>query len=71
MTQFNVRPRDDNRHGRIIEEESFEAAALAYAEVWPLSVTDAELAVVVRDEASGREQCFRIDLEHGDTEACP
>lgn len=58
MTQFNVRPRDDGQHGRTIEEESFEAAALAYVEVWLLPVTDADMSVVVRD------------LESGDTQAC-
>jgi hypothetical protein len=70
MTQFNVRPCDDGRHGRAIEAESFETAALAYVEVWPLPVTDADMSVVVRDLESGREQCFRIDLESGETRAC-
>jgi len=70
--EFHVRARDAGTHGghRVVEA-GFEAAAVAFVEVWAPEIADGgELAVVVRDIESGREHCFRIDLETGDTAPC-
>jgi hypothetical protein len=46
-----------------VRETSFEAAAIAFAEDWPpLDQTTVDVAVIVCEQASGQERCFRIDL---------
>jgi hypothetical protein len=68
--RFNVRLRD--HHGaRHVIEASFEAAGVAFAEEWaPHPDTGGEVAVIVRDEESGEERCYRIDLGAGDAAPC-
>jgi hypothetical protein len=51
-------------------EPSFEAAAIAYAEGLGAGDGDDEISLIVRDLASGREHCFRIDLVSGETSDC-
>jgi hypothetical protein len=71
--RFSVRARHvDGHHARILEEASFEAAAVAYLEgIVEMSGDDtAELRVIVRDLDSGHEHCFTVDLETGETEPC-
>jgi hypothetical protein len=71
--RFSVRARHvDGHHARILEEASFEAAAVAYLEgIVETSGDDtAELRVIVRDLDSGHEHCFAVDLETGETEPC-
>ena len=70
--RFSVHARHvDSHHARIVEEPSFEAAAVAYVEDFhPLADADHEVSVIVRDLEDGREHCFRIDLQNGDAEAC-
>jgi len=79
MTQFSdparrysVRVRQaEPPHGHVVAEATFEAAAVAYIEDFPLaSDHGAEISLVVRDIESGREHCFRIDLETGETTPC-
>jgi Family of unknown function (DUF5961) len=67
--RFSVHGRHvDRHHARILEEESFEAAAVAYIEDFhPLVGDDHEISVIVRDLADGHERCFRIDLDSGET----
>jgi hypothetical protein len=61
----------DSHHARVLEETSFEAAAVAYVENFHPSLTeDHEISVVVREVGTGHEHCFRIDLESGDTAPC-
>lgn len=55
---------------RSIDETSPEAAAVAYVEDFAHEVDSDELAILVRDEDTGREQCFRVDLATGETEPC-
>ncbi len=56
---------------RIIEEAGFEAAALAFVETWhPPADMRGEVSVIVTDQDSGKQQCFRIDLETGEAGAC-
>jgi hypothetical protein len=71
--RFNVRLRDQTTHGgRVLTEVSYEAAGVAFAEDWaPHPAAGAEVAVIVRDEETGQERCFRIDLAAGDAEPCP
>ena len=71
--RFSVRARHiDGHHARIVEEASFEAAAVAYVEDFSLATDDDdhEISVVVRDLEDGHEHCFRIDLETGETAPC-
>jgi hypothetical protein len=70
--RYRVHPRDiDGSSVRVLEEASFEAAAVAYAEDFGY-VTDGahEMKVVVRDLDSGHEHCFLIDLDTGQTASC-
>lgn len=70
--RFRVHARHVDAHdARVVEEASFEAAAVAYVEDFHPLVTDSsDISVIVRDVASGTEHCFRIDLETGDTAPC-
>lgn len=70
--QFSVHARSvDHHHARLIEEASFEAAAVAYVEDFhPPVGDDDEISVIVRDLGSGHEHCFMIDLKSGDASPC-
>ena len=72
LRAFNVRLRDLAGHrGRLLEERSFEAAAIAFAEEWPpLDQSSADVAVIVCDQLSGEERCFRIDLATSEASPC-
>lgn len=71
MPDFSVHTREaPARHVRRLIEDSFEAAALAYVEDLPHDLGDGEARVVVTDMATGREECFRVDLETGDAREC-
>jgi hypothetical protein len=72
MPQFRVHAQDDHAHRtRVLEEDSFEAAALAYVEDWPHSIDEPpEVRVIVRDLEDGHERCFAIDLETGEAGGC-
>lgn len=71
MPEFRVHAAHDAGHrARVLEEPSFEAAALAYVEDWPHTIDDPEVRVIVRDLESGREHCFCIDLDTGETGDC-
>ncbi len=72
IRQFSVRARHVDRHqARLLEERSFEAAAVAYVEDFHPSLTDEQaISVVVREVETGHEHCFRIDLETGDAAPC-
>ena len=69
--KFSVHARTvDTHHARVLEEASFEAAAVAYVEDFAHIGGDHEIAVIVRDLDSGHEHCFRIDLESGEAAPC-
>jgi hypothetical protein len=70
--RFTVRARHlHGHHARALDEPSAEAAAAAYLEDFAHDPDDDEaVAVIVRDEATGREQCFRVDLTTGETAPC-
>lgn len=70
--QFRVHARHvDGHHARLVEEASFEAAAVAYVEDFhPPVGEDNEISVIVREVGTGHEHCFRIDLESGDAAPC-
>jgi hypothetical protein len=54
-----------------VQSDSFEAAALAFIEDWqPMADDDGDVALLVRDQQTGREQCFRIDIGTGETAPC-
>lgn len=70
--RYRVSARDLSDHrARVVDETSFEAAALAYVEDWPHPVDDDNaVRVIVRDLEDGCERCFVIDLETGETDPC-
>jgi hypothetical protein len=74
VRRFRVHARHmDNHHARLVEEASFEAAAIAYLEDFDLSTPiedDHEIRVIVHDVATGHEHCFRVDLDSGETAPC-
>ena len=72
VRRYNVRVRHaEPRNGHVVAEATFEAAAAAYVEDFPLAPDHGpEISLVVRDIESGREHCFRIDLETGETSPC-
>jgi hypothetical protein len=69
---FSVRARyGGGRTPQVIEEASFEAAALAFVEDWPHPAAgEAALSILVQDLGSGREHCYRIHLDTGAAEPC-
>ncbi len=70
--KFSVHARHiDHYHARLVDEPSFEAAAIAYVEDFhpPMSEGN-EISVIVREITTGHQHCFRIDLESGDTSPC-
>ncbi len=71
MRRFSVHARHiDAHHARVLEEQSFEAAAVAYVEDLH-GIGDAlELSVIVRDVDTCHEHCFRIDLDSGEAGPC-
>lgn len=62
--RFSVHARHiDAHHARMVEERSFQEAAVAYVEDFHPTVTgEPDISIIVRDVASGHEHCFRIDL---------
>jgi hypothetical protein len=69
--RFRVQPRHLSGHGaRIVEEPSFEAAAIAYVEADPCADADGEVTLIVRDLGSGHEHCIRLDLQTGEARPC-
>lgn len=60
---------DSAGHARRVEGDSFEAAAIAFAEHWACD-EDGEVAVIVHDRETGREECFRVDVRAHDAEPC-
>ena len=71
IRRFSVHARHvDGHHARTIEEQSFEAAAVAYVEDLHDLGDSQELSVIVREVESGHQHCFRIDLISGETAAC-
>ena len=69
---FSVHARHvDAHHARVVEEASFEAAAVAYVEDFhPAMTEDHQISVIVREVGTGHEHCFRIDLDSGDAQPC-
>ena len=54
-----------------LARQSFKTAAVAYIEDFhPPADADNEISIIVRDLADGREQCFHIDLDTGETGPC-
>jgi Family of unknown function (DUF5961) len=58
-------------HARPVDEPTAEAAAVAYLEDFGHDPVDDEaISLIVRDQDTGHEQCFRVDLSTGRTEPC-
>jgi formyltetrahydrofolate synthetase len=55
----------------VIEGVSFEDAALHFVgDHHPVADADEEIALYVEDLETGERQCFRIDMETGETAPC-
>lgn len=62
LRAFHVRFTEESvRGGLVVEEASFEAAALAFLER-DAPAGEAVASVVVCESETGHERCFRIDL---------
>jgi hypothetical protein len=69
--QFRVHARHvEVHHSRLLEEVSFEAAAVAYVEDLHALGDETEINVIAREVGTGREHCFRIDLDTGEAAPC-
>jgi hypothetical protein len=69
--RFSVHARHiEAHHARVLEETSFEAAAVAYVEDLHALGDGPEISIIVREVESGHEHCFRIDLDSGETAPC-
>lgn len=72
--RFRVYARDvDSHHARLVEETSFEAAAVAYLEGFDLPAPmsgQGEIQIIVHDVGTGHEHCFRLDLVNGEATPC-
>jgi hypothetical protein len=72
IRSFSVRARHVNpHHARVVQEETFEAAAVAYAEDLHVAPESGDaVSLIVRDLETGHEHCFTVDLGTGKTDAC-
>lgn len=70
--RFSVHADDAHAPGvRIVEEASFEAAALAWLEDFHAASEGEEISLIIRDLDDGCECCLRVDLHSGETSPCP
>lgn len=53
-----------------VEGGTFEEAALHFIADWTTEAQDDEVSLIVEDCQTGERQCFRIDLETGETAPC-
>jgi hypothetical protein len=60
----------DPHHARLVEERSFEAAAVAYVEDLHLLDEEHEISVIVHEVETGHEHCFVIDLDSCEPAPC-
>jgi Family of unknown function (DUF5961) len=69
---FRVHARHvDAHHARILEEPSFEAAAVAYVEhLHDLPGDGEEISIIVYEVESGHQHCFKVNLQSGETSPC-
>jgi hypothetical protein len=74
LRRFRVHARDvDAHHARVVEETSFEAAAVAYLEGFDLATAaggEDGIRVIVHEIATNHEHCFRVDLDTGAAAPC-
>ncbi len=69
---FSVHARHvDQHHARLLDETSFEAAAVAYVEDFhPAVDADHEVSVIVREIGTGHQHCFTINVDSGEAAPC-
>ena len=69
---FLVHARHEGRNNaHRVEGKSFEEAAVAFVERWHPSVdADGDVSVLVSEDDSGSEHCFKVNLDDGDTHPC-
>jgi hypothetical protein len=68
--RFTVHATQEVRgRAHVVEDRSFEAAALHFVEHWH-AAGEPEAVVIVEDFETGEQQCFRVDLGAGETTPC-
>jgi hypothetical protein len=74
LQRYRVQARhEDHHHARIVEEASFEAAAVAYLERFAHAAPvegKHDITVIVHDLDTGHEHCFRLNLDTGESISC-
>jgi hypothetical protein len=70
--RFSVHARHvDQHHARLLDEASFEAAAVAYVEDFhPAVDADHEVSVIVREVGTGYQHCFTMNVVSGASVPC-
>ena len=68
LTRYRVTATDHPT--RIVEEPTFEAAAVTYIEDFVTSPPVPELRLLVTDIEDGNQHCFVLDTDSGEIEAC-
>ena len=70
--RYLVHPAHERAQGHVVADaRDFHDAALIYVERWtPAPDAEDEVALVVCDCETGRQECFRIDLGTGETSPC-
>jgi hypothetical protein len=69
--RFLVHPAHERAEGHVVADAAdFHDAALIYVERWTPADAEDELALIVCDCETGRQECFRIDLGTGQSAPC-
>ena len=70
--RFLVHPAEHRGEGHVVADASdFHEAALAFVERWsPAPDAEGDVRLIVCDCETGRQECFCIDLESGESAPC-
>lgn len=62
---------DGRGHVHAVAAEGFAEAAMQFVEVWHPQPDDGEqVTIIVLEQESGEQQCYRVDLAGGELEPC-
>jgi hypothetical protein len=68
--RFHVHPCESRGEGHMVPDAATpHEAALAFLEHWA-PANDGEVSVIVKDCETGRQECFRLDVDSGDVAPC-
>ena len=71
--RYRVRARhEDVHHGRLLDEPTYQAAAIAYVEHLPISESERSgISVIVQDVETGHEHSFWVHVDGAEIAADP